>query len=536
MNAFKRKSLYLAVVAGLGSVGMADTASAVNINNNGTGQVLIFPYYTVRGGTNTYLSVVNTTSSAKAVKVRFTEGRNSREVLDFNLYMSPNDVFAGVITPTSSGANFNLGTARTPNVASPTGADTSCTYPAIPAGGVDFVNYAYSGSNLAGMGTSVGSQGDWETTSLDRTREGYFEIIEMGVITNTDIIAAITHNSAGFPANCSVVQQDVTGMNMGAGSALLWPLIGGTSQKVDPPKGGLTGTASLVNVNAGTDYGYSPVPLADFNGINNLWNAAGTIAPDLTNAYPYVSRVFKGGAVVATDWTNSTAFSSAQRPVNAVSAVLMHDNLINEFVMDTATQSATDWVITMPTKRYYVPAALTQSTAGYISPFTKSFSASGACETVSITYWDREEQLNTTPSTFSPPPPSGGPTSLCWESTVVTFTNTGGTSVLGSSNGVSFPVTYSGGTVKMQHGWAKMNFAQTMVSGATVAGTVYSGTAAAVTSSASTYVGLPTIGFMVTNALNGNVGTPAVLSNYGGNFNHSYTNNITVGGVAVTGE
>ena len=48
---------------------------------------------------NTYVSVVNTTDVVKVVKVRFREGKNSREVLDFNLYLSPNDVWTGAVIP-----------------------------------------------------------------------------------------------------------------------------------------------------------------------------------------------------------------------------------------------------------------------------------------------------------------------------------------------------------------------------------------------------------------------------------------------------
>ena len=81
-----RKNLTAAVLAGLAGVaGLAGTAQAVNLNPDGLGQVLIYPYYTANSGNATILSVVNTTDSAKAVKVRFLEGFNSREVLDFNL-------------------------------------------------------------------------------------------------------------------------------------------------------------------------------------------------------------------------------------------------------------------------------------------------------------------------------------------------------------------------------------------------------------------------------------------------------------------
>ena len=99
MNSFKRKALTCAVLAGLG--GIATTAEAVYRNPDGTGMVLIYPYYTVNsiGGNayNTYISVTNTSTVAKVTKVRFREGRTSAEVLDFNLYLSPNDVWVAAL-------------------------------------------------------------------------------------------------------------------------------------------------------------------------------------------------------------------------------------------------------------------------------------------------------------------------------------------------------------------------------------------------------------------------------------------------------
>src|SRR6187549_3998986 len=107
MNTFKKKSLYLAV-AGVSALG-AGSASAVTLNADGLGNVLLYPYYTVRetsagNAYNSLLSVVNSTASAKAVKVRFLEGKNSREVLDFNLYLSHNDVWTATVIATANGA------------------------------------------------------------------------------------------------------------------------------------------------------------------------------------------------------------------------------------------------------------------------------------------------------------------------------------------------------------------------------------------------------------------------------------------------
>jgi hypothetical protein len=161
MNTFKRKALMSAVLDTLGAAG---TAQAIYQDPNGLGQVLIYPYYTVQtaDGTNafnTFVSVVNTTTAVKIVKVRFREGKNSAEVLDFNLYLSPNDVWTGAIVPASTdpAAPGHIVTF-----------DLSCTNPVIPTGRQDFRNFQYTGSAADGLGTG-----------LDRTREGYFEMLEV---------------------------------------------------------------------------------------------------------------------------------------------------------------------------------------------------------------------------------------------------------------------------------------------------------------------------------------------------------------------
>jgi hypothetical protein len=73
MNIFKKKAL-CAARATIGALGAAGAAHAVNLNPDGLGQVLIYPYYTTRNDDagnafNSLLSVVNSTASVKAVKV-----------------------------------------------------------------------------------------------------------------------------------------------------------------------------------------------------------------------------------------------------------------------------------------------------------------------------------------------------------------------------------------------------------------------------------------------------------------------------------
>lgn len=501
MNAFKRKSIYLAVVAGMGAVGVAGSAAAVTVSQTGTGEVLIYPYYTARNGTETYISVANTTASAKAVKVRFLEGKNSREVLDFNLYLSANDMWTAAVVTTTDGAKLIT-------------RDTSCSGMPAAVSGVrtsDFVNYAYGGVNTESTAgfipdPTVDPTGDFETKTLDRTREGYFEIIEMGeILAGSALETAVTHGqSTGVPANCAVA----SALTAGAGGQA----VSGGLNQLAQPTGGLIGTASLMNVAAGTDASFDPVPLSAFSD-TPIWNLSGTILPDLTFASPKSSTVFKNGAPVTSSWVGSASAA------DSVTAVLMHDRVMNDFVLDAATLSGTDWVVTMPTKRHYVAVDLNGSVApavdyAPIRPFTKDFYTGGACEAITLTYFNREEKTPTgSVSSVSPLPPGVVGDALCWESTVLTFNNS---AVLGSSNQVNKTIEAG-----YENGWMRMDLAtghQMIDPAATY-----------------TYNGLPTVGFMVQDFVNGNVG--GVLSNYGGAFIHKYRTNISGGAItSATGE
>ena len=64
-----------------------------------------------------------------------------------------------------------------------------------------------------------------------------------------------------------------------------------------------------------------------------------------------------------------------------VSAVLMHDTIMNEYVLDLVTLSATDWVVTMPTKRYYVANGTGAASKLFQRNFNKT---AGACDDVSL--------------------------------------------------------------------------------------------------------------------------------------------------------
>lgn len=92
----KKLSQAIAVATLVGAAGAAN--ADMFVNGNGLGDVLLYPLYTADAGNDTYISVTNTTDKIKAVKVRMLEHKNSKEVLDFNLYLSPYDMWSVAIT------------------------------------------------------------------------------------------------------------------------------------------------------------------------------------------------------------------------------------------------------------------------------------------------------------------------------------------------------------------------------------------------------------------------------------------------------
>jgi len=516
MNSFKRKALTCAVLAGLG--GIATTAEAVYRNPDGTGMVLIYPYYTVNSSNgnafNTYISVTNTTSVAKVTKVRFREGRTSAEVLDFNLYLSPNDVWVGAIGPDTSAAdsagrlfgNF----------------ETSCTYPAIPAAGQPFTNIAYT----AGIDALPG-------TGLDRTREGYVEIFDMATLTGA-AAANVTHTSIGVaPPNCSAMRIDLTT------NAALFALL--TS-----PVGGLYGEATIINVANGASMGYKADALDAYrSGV--YYADVSTVNPQLGASAAPFSLVLANNRAVTDQWLVGR---------NAVAAVFMHTSVMNDYILETGTRSNTDWVVTFPGKHEFYP------TATPVAPYTAVLTTNGACETALFTFFDRDEQSANPPTTgFSPQQPGAAPNtgSLCWESTVLSVRNGQAhtsaadisstnprSGVLGSRNVLAVSQTspaFSSGWISMTFTGANALLGITSVAGGDLAASNVAGLNAfgpvgaatgTFTARPHTFTGLPVTGFMVTARTNASVactlpggGAGTCSGNYAGLFTHSYRTTIT---------
>lgn len=519
-----RKNLTAAVLAGLaGAAGIVGSAQAVNINPDGLGQVLVYPYYTTNGGNNTILSVVNTSENAKAVKVRFLEGQNSQEVLDFNLYMSPYDVWTAALFVNEDGL---------PSLAT---SDTSCTVPKI-------TEETFKPWELD----------DGGSTDVSRGAEGHFEMIEMGTLTDESegTATAVTHVN-GVPPNCAKLVNAWTDYDDPDDQVEkgYWfsvnPLI-----DIDPPSGGLFGGAAIVNVNKGTMYSYDAVAINGFSesglsaDFDPLHTNPGTIRPNLSSNDRLDGTVFLDNG--------NTYSAQFDWPVDAVSFVFMHDSIMNEYITDPGLGASTEWVVSFPTKHFYVNSELSGSTEP-TAPFTSMWGEQaqlddeyGACETITLdTLWNREEDVAGTeggedvPPVVSPappvePPPGIASFALCYETSVIRFGDTDSapseTEILGSTNfhnidNMNVPDGL-GGTKAFLSGWALLNMVD-YPSDVNQDGEIDEAEAALKRSPLGGLLGLPVTGFAVESFQNGFLGDGAdVLANYGGIFKHKATRTI----------
>jgi hypothetical protein len=480
----KQKALFAAVTGAI--AGLSGSAQAVIQGNGGLGSYLNYPYYTVKGGNDSLMSVVNSTASAKVVKVRYFDAKNTREVLDFNLFLSPFDVWTGIITKNGTTGGGLLKTN-----------DNSCTVPSIPATGVAFRNALLN---------EVDFDGNIIDNSIARTEEGYMEIIEMATL-DPLATANLPRTNAAGSINASGAATHVAGVPRDCGSLVsLYSSATTTSALAPvhmlPPSGGLFGGASIVNVAAGTDVTY------DANAYNQTYAGPNHFAPAST--LPNVGSMDPNACIIS---NQGDVYCGLFGAGNSLTATMMRSSASAEWITDPSIGGGTDIVLNFPTKNLYVPSGNicvggSGSNPPGVAPFTSNFcrpAPGSAPETVVISAYDREERTSVQQLDFSPTTTAGNPT-LPYEAQVVTI---GQSNVLGSnqSRNVNPPV----GTT----GWIKFDFTSLAAPARTLTsalGATRNGTACG----AITLRGLPVTGFAVQKFANGNVG--GILSNYGGNF------------------
>jgi hypothetical protein len=455
----KKSILSLAVAAGVSATAMANQ-TPMHINHQGLGEALVFPLYTAQNGNDTYIAIANTTSNAKAVKIRILEAENSVEVLDFNLYMSPEDHFSFAITANEDGG------------ASLVTADNSCTVPQI-TGAIPFRGLKYAGDKGKDDVKTTDKDESFDNTSISRTQIGHIEVIEMGQIAydpgykptgkpgdlddgRNAVYLATLHDEDGVPGNCGAhtALWSTPGNNEPAGSIVGGWLADPTfGFQTDWNGGGLYGYGQVINVAEGTAFGYDAVAIADMvadgESGSAMHYAPGDIDPNF-NDPAITNEVQTEGYSGAVDLT-----ATAGGPVLAVAALFQATEIENDYVIDPDINALTDWVITSPTKFYH-------TNGGLVKPFNDAWDGMTACEPVVLETWDREEAFVPPPvipgsgPDFSPSPtpdapkPENNDLPLCFETNIVQF---GDMSALKAKD----VVVGVGSRLDYTEGWARLD-------------------------------------------------------------------------------
>jgi len=511
-----------AVVGGLGFAGSAQAlgyigagvaignsdatnAQAADFAPGGVGHFLFVPYYSTQGTNATLLNITNTDMQhGKVVKVRFRGAANSDDILDFTLFLSPGDVWAGMI-------------AKDPatNLSQLSSDDKSCSIPAFKGTGGE--NPTFRTDRLPAYMS--------DADQAAQTREGYIEILNMADIwadttagslyTNTkhvNGVAPCNYNATVFQnlldgswwtqadaqkspndlagatgklmASWAIVNQDTWGTWSGTATAIAAldapapagkPGVGAimfTPQIEVPLPGGVTDAQM-----------YTADPLLRAGLVNPLWFDL----PDMST--PIVPQTDIGGPL---------------RQAAVLSTQMGHIEVTNEYALtNNGVPMDTDWVISQPTRRYFAAVQYGSSasaaklwwnpdidamTAGVfsstgIAPISPWTSAGGnlnrysllsltngvACMPVGFSSASREEQFSAAVGQWSP----GQSRPTCGEVITLSFSQAGAKSPLTAS------LTNTSVTPAGKEGWGTV----------TLGGT--------------TARALPVVGFSATSALNG---------------------------------
>ncbi|QMV75372.1 cell surface protein [Comamonas piscis] len=416
----------------------------------GAGHILVVPYFTSQNDNMSVFHVVNTdTVNGKALKVRFRGAANSDDILDFTVFLSPGDVWTGSVQGNENGSYFLTN-------------DKSCTLPDIRGQQVQFVT-----DRLPSGATAA------------QTKEGYIEILNMADITGTatDMYKATKHVAGVAPCTSTVLDATLNINPTDVDSVTAAKTMG-----FETPSGKLTADWYILNVNQTTTFSGAATAIAATggNGRGNFvlfpqdaTNSAATAAnvADLT-ADPLLQQ----GMVKAVNFDFpdlSTPYlattGTPEDQATDLTTSLSNSGVSNQYALDTGINAKTDWVLSMPTRRYSVGADYTKkpTDAGYrvfndgvggffteANTYVNANNGLICATTNSYTFWDREEQSKKNGAVISPSTLKG--LDFCGEVNVLSFNDAAGTSVLGAS------VARTNVNVDYQNGWGAISYTNSL--------------------------------------------------------------------------
>jgi len=329
MNA-KFKPLGLVAAVAAATVGYTNLVNAqpATVGASDLGNLALIPYYTVRDGNVTGVHITNTSGSTQVVKVRLRRGTDSMDALDFNLILSPQDVWTGFLAAEGDDIVFNT-------------TDNSCTAPATVGGKFTMVDIYREDAD-----------------------EGYIEIIGMGqpaVETQSAIAATAKHGANGVPASCALVRDNffANGVFLGLGDVdnARGVVNGGLSVQRVPVLDETTGLPTAATTLVPNQYVASENALKvsyfirDAAGGREFGNSATHIENFLFN--PAITNQQFGlfsGDLLGFDYPdlNGGVPGGERGRFTELRGLLGNASVINDWSANADLNVGTDWVITFP--------------------------------------------------------------------------------------------------------------------------------------------------------------------------------------------
>lgn len=356
-------------------------ATALEFNPDGIGHILVVPYYSAQGGNATMFNLVNTdTVNGKLVKVRFRGALNSDDVLDFQVFLSPGDVWAATVSQGADGR------------ATLTTTDNTVTLPGFTAG----VPQPFITDRLPGSAAEKAAG----------TLEGYVEIFNVADIPPRNplpaspsaaqiearsLYASIKHRADGSVLGLTTTQLARLAIDFDGGATQVSGVSGtatldnsfNAEQKaaffgLATPTTGLAANWTIINVpNAAAWSGTATAVEARLAGnaargnfvwfpqnSNPLIAAAGNIETLTADPLLRYSSTWTGAKTpliaqfdlpdLSTPYVAAPAAGAPEVQASLLTSALAVTTVANEFVTDPGIFAATDWVFSMPTRRYSV--------------------------------------------------------------------------------------------------------------------------------------------------------------------------------------
>lgn len=349
----KKSMLAMSVAAAIGGLGFAGSAMAIGalgsdatatileLNPNGIGHQLVVPYFSTQSGNATLLNIVNTdTTNGKLVKVRFRGAGNSDDLYDFQVLMSPGDVWTAAVTTDADAG-----------VAKLTTADNSCTI---------------------GLGNGMFSTLRTDPTKAEpanETREGYVEFLNMADVPPATgsagvdtLFEAIKHVNGVAPCTASILEAalgtdpadetaaELRGMaNPTTGLTGDWILLNQTTTAAW--SGAATALEGRVAAGGAVGTGNITFWPQKFGTPTNVI-AEVTADPLLRMGSAGVEPQFYDLPDLSTPYVSG--ITAAEDQADANTAQLAVTSIKNQFETSEGIAAVSDWLFSQPTRRYHV--------------------------------------------------------------------------------------------------------------------------------------------------------------------------------------